>query len=135
MSLNGLPDGLYVLDSIGKFNIHRFMNLLSHLGIPHAVFHDDDNGKDEHWDVNQLIQDSKHTDLTTTVCAIPGDLECLLAIPKPKSDHRKPQHLLFLHETGQIAADKVQAFCALVEGCLPRCKESPDQTAEATTTT
>lgn len=123
-------DGLYVLDAIGKFNIHRFMNLLSHLGILHAVLHDDDNGKDEHADVNQLIQASKHADLTTTVCAVPGDLECFLAIPKPKSDHRKPQHLLFLHEAGQIATDRVHAFCTIVEGCLPRCNEAPNQTKE-----
>ena len=26
--------GLYVLDCLGKYNIHRFMNLLGHLGVP-----------------------------------------------------------------------------------------------------
>jgi predicted ATP-dependent endonuclease of OLD family len=112
-------DGLYVLDSIGKYNIHRFMNLLTHLGIPHAVLHDDDNGRDEHANVNQLIQDSKSA-YTSAVSTIAVDLETFLGVPKPKSDHRKPQHLLYLHETGQIAADKLQAFCAVVGGCLPR---------------
>jgi putative ATP-dependent endonuclease of OLD family len=112
-------DGLYVLDSIGKFNMHRFMNLLTALGIQHSVLHDDDNNKDEHADINQLIQDSKNA-LTTAVRSVASDLETLLEIPKPKSDHRKPQHLLFLHGTGQIAADKLQAFCDLVEGCLPQ---------------
>jgi len=119
-------DGLYVLDSIGKFNMHRFMNLLTRLGIPHAVMHDDDNNKDEHADVNQLIQDSK-TALTLAIAPITGDLEALLGVPTPKSDHRKPQHLLYLHETGQIKAANLQAFCAVVDGCLPK----PIKTEEA----
>ncbi len=111
-------DGLYVLDSIGKFNIHRFMNLLTALGIQHSIIHDDDQGKAEHSEVNQLIQESK-TEFTTAIAPIVDDLEAFLGVPKPKSDHRKPQHLLFLHETGQIAADRMSAFYALVEGCLP----------------
>ena len=78
-----------------------------------------DNNKDEHADVNQLIQDSK-TALTLAIAPITGDLEALLGVPTPKSDHRKPQHLLYLHETGQIAGDKLQAFCAVVAGCLPQ---------------
>ena len=113
-------DGLYVLDTIGKFNIHRFMNLLSHMGIQHSVIHDDDNNQNEHADVNQLIQDSKHTLFTIGVNTINGDIEMMLGIPKTKSEHRKPQHLLFLHETGQIATDRLEAFCGLVEGCLPQ---------------
>lgn len=112
-------DGLYVLDSIGKFNIHRFINLLAALGIPHSVIHDDDGNKDHHAEVNQLIQHSQ-SGLTTAIVAVPGDVEALLGVPKPKSDHRKPQHLLYLHETGQIAEDKLRAFCTLVEGCLPQ---------------
>lgn len=112
-------DGLYVLDSIGKYNIHRFMNILTHLGIPHAVLHDDDNNRNEHADINQLIQDSKST-FTSVVSTITADLETFLAIPKPKSEHRKPQHLLYLYETSQITKSKLQAFCAIVESCLPR---------------
>jgi predicted ATP-dependent endonuclease of OLD family len=119
-------DGLYVLDSIGKFNMHRFMNLLAQLGIPHSVIHDDDENRDQHADVNQLIQDSKHATLTTTVISIAGDLETMLGIPKPKSDHRKPQHLLYLYESGQINPDKVEDFCALVESCMKSHKESPE---------
>ena len=67
-------DGLYVLDTIGKFNIHRFMNLLSQLGISHSVLHDDNNNVNHHADVNQLIQDSKHETLTFAVKSITRDL-------------------------------------------------------------
>ena len=114
-----------MLDSIGKFNMHRFMNLMAHLGIPHSVIHDDDENKDQHADVNQLIQDSAHAMLTTTVRAIAGDLETMLGIAKPKSDHRKPQHLLFLYESGQIDPDKVEDFCELVESCIQSHKKLP----------
>lgn len=113
-------DGLYVLDSIGKFNMHRFMNLLAHLGIPHSVIHDDDKNRDLHADINQLIQDSKHEALTVQIKSINGNLEAMLGIPTPKSGHRKPQHLLFLYETGKIDADKIDAFCELVKSCFPK---------------
>jgi putative ATP-dependent endonuclease of OLD family len=115
------PDcGLYILDCIGKFNIHRFMNLLSCLGVPHAVIHDDDAGRDEyHAEVNQLIEDSKHATLTLCVRQIVGELEAMLGVPKVKSDHRKPQHILYLYESGQIDPAKLQEFCNLVDACLP----------------
>ena len=83
------------------------MNLLAHLGIQHSVIHDDDENKDQHADVNQLIQDSKDAKLTTAVVPIAADLETMLGLRKPKSDHRKPQHLLFLYESGQINSDKI----------------------------
>lgn len=111
--------GLYVLDCIGKYNIHRFMNLLGHLGVPHAVLHDDDNDKDEHEDLNQLIEDSRHATLTLTVKRIPGDIETMLGVPPAGASHRKPQHVLYQYDVGKIEAAKLQAFCALVESCLP----------------
>jgi hypothetical protein len=111
-------DGLYVLDSIGKYNIHRFMNLLAHLAIRHSVLHDDDDNRDEHAEINHLIQESRHENFTLAVKTIPGDLETFLGVPKCGSDHRKPQHLLLCHEKGQIAQCKLEEFCTLVESCL-----------------
>lgn len=111
--------GLYVLDALGKYNIHRFMSLLSHLGITHSVLHDDDRNKDEHAELNKLITDTKHATLTTAIKQIPGDIEALLGVPVAKSDHRKPQHLLFLHDTRQLDAAKLEEFCKLVTACLP----------------
>ena len=95
------------------------MNLLSHLGVSHAVIHDDDLDKDEHAEINQLIEDSKHATLTLCVKRIAGDLEKMLSVPAAGSDHRKPQHVLYQYDTGKIDAAKVQSFCAFVEACLP----------------
>jgi len=111
--------GLYVLDCMGKYNIHRFMNLLRHLGIPHSVLHDDDYDKDEHAEINKLIEDSKHPQLTLAVKRVPGKLEEMLGLPPGGPHYRKPQHVLYLYETGQIDEAKLHSFCELVEQCLP----------------
>lgn len=116
------PGGLYVLDSIGKHNIHRFMNLLTQMGIPHSVIYDDDDGKDYHEELNQLIQESK-SELTTALSPIAGDLETLLGIPKTAA-HRKPQHVLYLLEAGNIAVKNLQMFCDVVAACLPQLPKS-----------
>lgn len=112
--------GLYACDCLGKYNIHRFMNLLNHLGVSYSVLHDDDNNKDEHAEVNQLIADTKSAKFTFAIKQIKGDLETFLAIPSPGHDHRKPQHMLYMYESGKIAQDKLNSFCNLIDECLPK---------------
>ncbi|WP_024868870.1 ATP-dependent nuclease [Pseudoxanthomonas suwonensis] len=113
-----LPQGTYVLDCLGKYNLHRFMNLLSSLGVVHAVLHDDDNNANEHQELNQLIADSKNPDFTCSVITIPRDLEDLLGVTPPGSSHRKPQHLLYCYATNQIDTLKLASFCELVQSCF-----------------
>ena len=112
------PDGVYVLDCLGKYNIHRFMGLLSALGIDHSVLHDDDDSKGEHRELNQLVVDSTNAKHTKAIRTIPKDLETMLGIPTAGSPHRKPQHVLFQYSTGQMDAGKLQSFCKLVESCF-----------------
>jgi hypothetical protein len=111
-------DGLYVLDGMGKYNIHRFMNLLSHLGIPHSVIHDDDKDANEHSDLNHLIRDSRNPTFTKEIVALPGNLEEFLDVSKPIASHRKPQHLLYLYESKEINDAKLKEFCNLVKDTL-----------------
>jgi len=111
--------GLYVLDCLGKYNLHRFMNLLSRLGLSHSVVHDDDDNNGEHADINKLIQDSRNDDFTSSIEVINGDLERYLGVGKPVSNHRKPQHMLYYYETGRIEESKLDAFCSLIDNCLP----------------
>ena len=119
-----LPQGAYVLDCLGKYNIHRFMNLLSSLGVTHAVLHDDDNNVNEHQELNQLVADSKSTDFTCSVITIPKDLESYLGVPPPGASHRKPQHLLYCYATNKIDNAKLESFCKLVESCFPTQKNN-----------
>ena len=118
--IKGADCGLQVLDCLGKYNIHRFINLLAHLGISHSVIHDDDDNKDEHADLNLLIQSSRHAKLTHAIHVITKDLETFLGIPSAGSDHRKPQHVLFLYSEGKIDSGKLEEFCNVVESCLPK---------------
>lgn len=111
--------GLHILDCLGKYNAHRFMNLLSHLGIPHAVIHDDDKGEKEHAEINRLIEDTKHPIFTQCIRRIAGKLETMLGIPPAGEERRKPQHLLYQYESGKIEESKLNAFCTMVEECLP----------------
>lgn len=114
-----LPDGIYILDCLGKYNIHRFMNLLGSLGISHSVLHDDDENKNEHQELNQLIADSKQDGSTVAIKQLPKDLESVLGVSPPGSPRRKPQHLLYCYATGQIDEAKLNHFCAQVESCFP----------------
>ena len=117
--------GLFVLDAMGKFNIHRFMNLLGELKIEHSVLHDADpnkKGDDKvfHDGVNKLIQDRRNP-FTQKVHVFSDDLEGFLGFAVPK-DHRKPSRLLLALKEGKIAALQVNALCKLVEdlaGLMP----------------
>lgn len=118
-----LPNGTYILDSMGKFNIHRFISLLGYLGIKHSVMYDDDNHEDYHSDFNQLISDTKNS-MTVRIQQIPKDIENYLNIPSPGSPHRKPQHILYLYSKNKIAQEKVSALCQLVNSCFIQDKEN-----------
>lgn len=120
-----LPQGTYVLDCLGKYNLHRFMNLLSSLGVAHAVLHDDDNNANEHQELNQLVADSKSADFTRSVITIPKDLEDYLGVAPPGSSHRKPQHLLYCYATNQIDSAKLTGFCELVRSCFATAGGNP----------
>jgi hypothetical protein len=111
--------GLCVVDCLGKYNVHRFMNLLICLQIPHSALCDDDGGKEEHADLNGLIKGSAAANLTGGIEFIAGDVETFLGIPRAESSHRKPQHVLYHYESARIAPDRIQAFCHLVEAVLP----------------
>ncbi len=112
-----LPPGAYVMDGLGKHNLHRFMNLLSKLGADHAVLHDDDENNNEHKALNQLIRDAR-TEFTRAIVPIPGDLEALLGVELVKQHRRKPQHLLYRYDSNGIDGGKLAEFCGLVNSCF-----------------
>jgi predicted ATPase len=111
--------GFHVVDCLGKYNIHRFMNLLGKLGIPHSVIHDDDKSLKEHAALNQLVQSTRHPRLTHQIHVFDTDLETFLGVPKAVQRHRKPQHVLFLYADGRIDDERIESFCSVVTSCLP----------------
>jgi putative ATP-dependent endonuclease of the OLD family len=110
--------GLHIVDSIGKFNIHRFMNLLAALGIEHAVLHDADlSTQTLQQEVNELIMASQNA-FTFDIKTVKPDLEDYLGLPKPPESHRKPQSAIYNYEKGNYKTTEMQAFCQLVEGLI-----------------
>lgn len=109
--------GYVIIDSIGKFNIHRFMNLLSKLGIEHSVLRDKDPGKQLQAEVNQLIDNSK-TVLTIAIDEINPDLEGFLSLPNPGRTDRKPQNAIFTYVNNNIDSIKLASFCNIIEKLL-----------------
>jgi predicted ATP-dependent endonuclease of OLD family len=109
--------GLFVLDCMGKFNIHRFMNLLCPFNVTHSVLFDEDNSKDYHKKIYSLIQDSKNA-LTYKIDSLPGDIEAFLGIEKAKRPDRKPQHMMLKLKESAISEDKINSFIEIVKGLI-----------------
>lgn len=114
-----LPLGVHILDCLGKYNVHRVINLLSAFGICHSVLHDGDNDQGEHKELNQLIVDSKNERITQEIKKFDNTLEDFISIPKTGSPHRKPQHILYCYANGKITEEKLDSLCSLVESCFP----------------
>ena len=114
--------GVYVLDCMGKGNIHRFMNLLGALGVSHSVIHDDDRsrGSVKHAKANASIQRSRNA-YTRAIEPIVEDVETMLALPRltKKQRQRKPQEILRHFAAGEIDTERFRQFCELVDRCLP----------------
>lgn len=117
------PPDYYVLDAMGKFNIHRYMNLLGALKIDHSVLHDDDTkGKsgDElalHGEVNALIAGSRNAS-TREIHVFPENIERFLDYPMADMDHRKPTRLLLALQNGKVDATRLNDLAAIVDRLL-----------------
>jgi len=91
--------GVFILDTIGKYNIHRFMHLFGQFGIKHYVLYDSDNGRHAAIDATIKAAANKYTGGIDT---FPLDIEAFLDIPAASKPHRKPQHVML-----QLAGGKV----------------------------
>jgi putative ATP-dependent endonuclease of OLD family len=113
--LTAMP-GVFVLDCGGKYNFHRYMQLLHEFKVPHSVLFDDDGQKPFHKDLEAFINGHKNP-FTCRIETVPDCIEKFMGIDIPPT-HRRPQHLLYKYKTGAIAEDKIAAFVAKVEPLL-----------------
>ena len=110
------PKGsFFVLDTVGKYNIHRFMNLLGRLGIRHYVLHDADNGKLQV--VDQTIRNSSNP-FTGGIDTFADDLEAFLGIAKTDKPHRKPQHVMYQVVQGNVSANAMNNLRTKISALL-----------------
>lgn len=95
---------IYCLDSLGKYNIHRYVSLLARFGLSYSVLMDFDEGKKQHKYLNQFILDK-----TEKVYGFEKDFETFLGItpvPANRTD-LKPLNVLKSYEDGLISASKI----------------------------
>ncbi|MDX2255303.1 MAG: AAA family ATPase [Pseudanabaenaceae cyanobacterium bins.39] len=100
-----------VVDCLGKFNIHRFMNLLNEIGVEYSVLYDEDNKK--HPYVARSIQAARSL-FTIGIDSFPVDLEDFLGVPKSKRPDRKPQHMMWHIHKKAVPDEKMQALASKV---------------------
>ena len=104
------PHRVCVVDALGKFNLHRYMALLSAYGIPHGVMLDDDNGKDLHGAVNDLIEASVNPITLAAPVKFNDCLEVFLGIPVPDRDDKKPLEIMKAITSNAIDPARLQAL-------------------------
>ena len=105
---------VYLLDALGKFNIHRYMVLLKALGIEHSVLFDSDQDAGIHEIINSFIQDQR-TDFTKSIHAFEKDFEEFLGIEKPKRRDLRPLNLIVKYQNEKISCDKLTELKAILE--------------------
>jgi putative ATP-dependent endonuclease of the OLD family len=107
-------DGVFVLDAMGKYNIHRFMNLFGEMHIPHAVLYDYDNGN--HPEIDLSITSAK-TQYTIGIDTFPDEIETFLGIPKGQGG-KKPQQAMWQLKHGNISEATLTNLCNKVNALL-----------------
>jgi predicted ATP-dependent endonuclease of OLD family len=99
---------IYFLDALGKYNIHRYLNLFGRLGIKHSVLMDKDKDAEIHSELNNFINQHSNS-LTIKVDTFEEDLEDFLEIDKPNKDrnHLKPLNIIMNYQKGNIQETKL----------------------------
>lgn len=105
--------GVFILDTIGKYNMHRFMRIIQKFGIKHYVLYDGDDGR--HAPIDTTIQATSNS-FTRGIDTFPHDLEQFIGIPPAARPHRKPQHVMLQVANGidlNPLAAKINALVSL----------------------
>ncbi len=104
---------IYFLDCLGKYNIHRFMNIFGALGIRHSVLFDSDNNRGKHEKINEFINSNKNS-YSHQIKMFDEDLEGFLEIEKADRRDLKPLNLLLRYESGEISINKIDKLKELI---------------------
>jgi len=108
-----------ILDVMGKYNVHRYMNLFKELGIAHSVLLDKDEDAGIQSFVNEFIQSQKNP-LTRRIHFFEKDIETFLGIPSPPLDRqdRKPLNVMWHYLKGKIPGEKIAELQTIVGNLL-----------------
>jgi len=108
---------IYVLDAMGKFNIHRYMNLFKALGIYHSVLADRDENKNVHEIINEFIE-SNQNEYTKKIYFFNKNIEDFLGIQTPSRKDKKPLNVMWHYKNDRIETSKIDQLKKIVEGLV-----------------
>ena len=109
---------IVVVDVFGKYNFHRFIALLEGFGIPYGLMLDDDNDKQYHKVVNEMLRNKSEPSRLAKPVFLNQCMENFLGTPLPGSDHKKPIQILKELEKNGIVAEKLDELKGLVRKAL-----------------
>ena len=102
------PEGLCVIDTNGKHNTVRFINLLNKFKIKHFVLFDKDDNKTKngvnHKILNEYIFENIQTPLCLNHDTFEKDIEDFLGIT---TENDKPLNILYKYKTDEITKEKL----------------------------
>ncbi|MDD4439217.1 MAG: AAA family ATPase [Tissierellia bacterium] len=106
---------IYCLDALGKYNIHRYISLLSKFGLSYSVLMDFDEDKKQHKYINQFIKDK-----AVKVYGFDKDFESFLGVTPVPSNRNdlKPLNVLKNNEDGLIAQEKIDELKTIILGLI-----------------
>ena len=110
---------IYILDAMGKYNIHRYMNLFGRLGMSHSALYDSDVDKGIHELINDFLNSQKNS-YTKQVYAFDDDFESFLGITSvPQNRHDlKPVNVIWSYSSGKITDVKITELRVIIDSLL-----------------
>jgi hypothetical protein len=108
-----------ILDAMGKYNIHRYMNLFKELGILHSVLLDKDPNEQVHELINGFIQ-GQVNEYTKQIYFFDNDIETFLGVTSPPENRRdkKPLSLMWHYFKGKIKEERIDELENVVDHLL-----------------
>lgn len=114
-----------IVDAMGKYNLHRYIALLEGFGIPYGLMLDDDQGKDHHKVVNEMLKNKVGSYRLADACFVNKCMERFLGLNLPARPDQKPVHTLKSIEAGGIDQDKLAELRRMFVACLALEGEEP----------
>jgi putative ATP-dependent endonuclease of the OLD family len=99
-----------VVDVMGKFNFHRYTALLEQFGIPYGLMLDDDQDKQHHKAVNEMLRNKSGKNRLAPAVFIPTHMESFLGKTLPGRNDQKPVQILRELDVGNMPADRLTAL-------------------------
>lgn len=114
-----VPKGqrIYVLQSAGKENLHRYMNLFEKMGIAHSLIFDGDRDSERHTKINAFLK-SRSNAFTKAFRQLDSDLEDFLGITKESESRKKPLSVLWHYKNHKIDDERMKKYTDVLDSLI-----------------